>query len=89
VSETRDRLVAVIGFQAEVITVAEALIERLGHTADYRRLLHRRLVAEQEAGALFPADLMSNAYNAAQLSGLPPRAPGPTPLDDYLSEVQQ
>jgi len=79
---SNQRLLSIVAFQVEVIQFAEGVIESLGETPRYRRLLYAHLAGNAEAH--HPADMMQAARIAAECHGLPPREIEPTPLDDYL-----
>ena len=83
---TTRSLVALLGFQAMQIQVAEGVIDRQGLTAAYRREVLARVNRDQRDGEDYPADLVAGAKDAAECRESKKKPTGPMPIDDYLKE---
>ena len=74
-------LAVTIGYQATVISVAEAVIDRLGETPAYRRQLLKKLEQDVADGKPLPEGVLEQQRLAAGCKDPAPRPAGPLPLD--------
>lgn len=84
---TSTSLAIMVGYQATVISVAEAVIDRLGQTPAYRRQLLKVLEAEAADDKPLPKGVLEQQRLAAACKGPAPKPASPLPLDEAIEEI--